>query len=166
MGTPYQDTPNDGYALKNDDDFQRVKDDDECCGQPKMKCFCISSCCMYLLAILMTLGGAFLNLQIRANDNSDNTAIYTQAMQDWTANSWTEFTWSGTGNCDKDFERIGANWLGTMRGNFTNVAIAVPDDSRYRSDVPALPPVRMAQLYTDMKDVLCGKRGAESFKTM
>ncbi len=102
LDTPQQDnkTLDGGYALEVDDDFQRVTNNDECCGQTKMKCFCLTSFMVYLLAILLTLGAAFSNIQIRANDYSDNTSIYTQAIDDWTAKSWTEFTWSSSGNCN------------------------------------------------------------------
>ena len=98
--------------------------------------------------------------QIRSNDYSDNTTIYTQAIQDWTRNPWVDFKWAtDTQGCPQDYESIGIDWLGTHRGNVTNIVYVVPDESRYRHDVDPLRSVSQTSLYSDMKDSLCGKRG-------
>ena len=99
-------------------------------------------------------------VQITNNDYSDNTTIYTQAIQDWTDKPWVDFQWvASQQKCPQDYESIGIDWLGTHRGNVTNVVIVVPDESRYSHDIGALRPVRQTSLYSDMKDGLCGKRG-------
>jgi hypothetical protein len=119
----------------------------------------------------MSLGNSIAILKIRKHDESvDNTAIYTQAIEDWKAGTWTDFYWESNSQyasaCKLGYEVIGANWLGTHRANVTNQLIVVPDNSGYRSDVPSLPPVMQGKLYKDMQDVLCGKRGGEAFYKM
>ena len=102
----------------------------------------------------------FAITQIMSNDYSDNTTIYTQAIEDWTQKPWVDFEWVvDKYECPKGYESIGIDWLGTHRGNVTDIVWVVPDESRFPYDVDMLSPVKQSSLYSDMKDGLCGKRG-------
>ena len=77
--------------------------------------------------------------QIRNNDYADNTTIYTQAIQDWTDKPWVDFTWvADKQKCPQDYESIGIDWLGTHRGNVTDIVYVVDDESRYSHHVDPL----------------------------
>lgn len=59
-----------------------------------MRCYGITGCLLHMLAVLMAVASGLANLQIRANNYADNTSIYTQAIEDWSLNTWTEFYWT------------------------------------------------------------------------
>ena len=79
--------------------------------------------------------------------------------------SWTDFSWSESGVCPNGYEPIGVNWLGAKPFNVTSydISVQVEEESRYKTQYPAMPPKMQASLYSGMKDALCGKRGSLSY---
>lgn len=134
------------------------------CGRSEFACYKLSGLIAWAVFILMYLVNAYSNIQIQNNDFGDKTSIFTQAIDDWSQKSWTEFKFGSDGNCALGYEKIGAEWLGTHRSNVTAGELrVVEDDSWTSSDFPAVAPVLQTMLYTDMKDALCGKRGGQPF---
>ena len=80
-------------------------------------------------------------IDMESNSQLDSTSIYTQAVDDWNANTWVDFRF-GTGSCDPGYVPIGSKWLGTKPANYTDgVIIPAEEKSIYASDVSANPEV-------------------------
>ena len=90
-------------------------------------------------------------------------SIKTQAIDDWTAKTWTDFVWSSETTCPEGFEAIGNTWAGTYPANFTdNQITVVTQRSKYATDYEKIPAKFQTRLFTSMRDIMCGKRGAPS----
>ena len=115
---------------------------------------------LYLLVFLM-------GKQVEDSQAEDtNLTIYTQGTTDWTTPGWSSFTWSDTDSCPDGYEVMGSEWLGTYAGvqvDDTTVEIAdrtvSPSDPNY---IPSQPAVLQTVLYSDMTNLLCGKRADAS----
>ena len=57
-----------------------------------------------------------INRWIYTNDYTRDSTILTQAITDWSANSWVDFAWAEN-ICPEGYEAVGSIWLGTNPGN-------------------------------------------------
>ena len=80
-------------------------------------------------------------IDMESNSQLDNTSIYTQALDDWSTGTWSDFRFDSQ-SCAQGYTPIGSKWLGTSPANYTDgVIIPAEDQSLYASDVSANPEV-------------------------
>lgn len=76
-------------------------------------------------------------------DVEESSAAYRQALEDWSAESWIDFSWSATDQCPEGYEAITSTWLGTYAFNVTsdNKISNIDENGRlaaYEHDYPAI----------------------------
>ena len=104
-----------------------------------------SICIGLITALVYVLLCVVSFLGMSSSKDIVGSSIYTQALDDWTAKSWTDFIWSNTGDCPEGYEPMTRTWGGTFRFNTTNGYVIDYVDSldlksKYRADYEPIPP--------------------------
>lgn len=96
----------------------------------------------------------------------NSASIHTQVLEDWTAQSWSDFAWVRSNVCPQGYDAVGVEWRGSKPYNITRygtVSVKLRND-RYKTDYPSQPSRQQNYLYSGMKDLLCGKRSNLSYR--
>ena len=164
---PDQDADSDSnQSFHDDDNFQnnnRKKKSPGCCkGEHFQQIAIILN--LFVAGIYLSLW--FLSRQMidmESNSQLDNTSIYTQALDDWNTDTWSDFRFD-SGSCASGYTPIGSEWLGSRPANYTDgVIIPAEDQSLFASDVSANPEVYQKQI---LAYILCGKPIESNFMNM
>ena len=92
----------------------------------------------FLYAIVLVL-----SIYMHAVDEEESYAGIRQALEDWSAKSWIDFSWSATDQCPEGYEAITSTWPGTYAFNVTSdnrISDIDADGSlaAYEHDYPAI----------------------------
>ena len=88
--------------------------------------FC--SCLIYFGLLVVSI------YMLIMQNNFTSSTIYTQAIGDWSARSWVDFTWSSTGKCPLGYEAIGNTWAGTFPFNATDNILGIVNSAGFYDD--------------------------------
>ena len=105
-----------------------------------------------------------LTIKIIEKDDFNDLDIYSQGAQDWSRRSWVEFTWGWNKQCPDGFEAINNIWTGTMQGFLSNGQVSNGTNYNNAQEIPVQDAVNQTQIYGDMTDILCGRRGDYSYR--